>query len=124
MKRYEGDQEPASGERPVRILWYKSLFFRVIVLCAILLLCLFGMVYVITRHFFQETIQRMELEAADIAHSLEIRFEEGFAADYSSLETEFMDLYEGFDIKLDENTEEANAATFTIERLNDGSFAR
>ena len=112
------------GQPAMRIPWYKSLFFRVIVLCAVLLLCLFGSVIVITHHFFQETVRQMEAQASDIAHSLEIRFEEGFDADYATLEMELMDLYEGVDIKLDESTEAAYTASFTIQRLENGALAR
>ena len=108
----------------MRVPWHKSLFFRVVVLCAVLLSCLFGSVIVITHHFFQEAAQQMEEEAADIAHGLEIRFEEGFDNDYDTLETELKDLYKGVDIKLDEQAEEEQTATFTIERLKDGGFAR
>ena len=115
---------PSNTNPLMRVLWYNSLFFRVVVLCAVLLLCLFSSVIVITHHFFQEAARQMEEQAADIAHNLEIRFEEGFDSDYSMLETELKDLYKGVDIKLDEQDEERQAATFTIERLGNGGFAR
>ena len=111
-------------ERLTRVSWYKSLFFRVVLLCAVLLLCLFGSVIVITHHFFQEAAKQMEAQAAEIAHNIEIRFEEGFENTYGELEMELTDLYKGVDIKLDEQSAEAQAATFTIERLEDGGFAR
>jgi signal transduction histidine kinase len=117
-------QYPENNLLPKRIPWHNSLFFRVIVLCAVLLLCLFGSVIVITHHFFQQAAQQMESQAADIAHNLEIRFDEGFGNDYGELETEFMDLYEGVDIKLDEQEAADQDASFTIERLKDGGFAR
>ena len=109
---------------PKRIPWFQSLFFRVILLCAVLLLCLFGSVIVITHHFFRETVRQMEAQASDIAHSVEIRLEEGFGTDYTQLETEVMDLYQGVDIKLDERTEARNSASFTIQRLENGALAR
>lgn len=113
------------ASKPIQhIPWYNSLFFRVIVLCAVLLLCLFGSVIVITHHFFQQAVQQMESQAAEIAHNLEIRFDEGFGNNYGELETEFMDLYDGVDIKLDEQDVPGQDASFTIERLKDGGFAR
>ena len=42
------------------IPWRHSLIFRVIVLCAVLVFCLLGSVYVITRHYFGEVVQEME----------------------------------------------------------------
>lgn len=108
----------------ISVPWYKSLFFRVIILCSVLLLCLFGSVVVITRHFVQETLRQMEAQAMNIAHSLEIRFEEGFDADYEALEMELMDLYKGVDIKLDESREKTHAASFTLQRLPNGAIER
>ncbi len=116
-------QSPPESDT-IRIPWHKSLFFRMTVLCAILFLCLFGSVVVLTRHFFRETARQMEDQATEIAHSLEIRFDEGFSGNYTELEMELMDLYKGVDIKLDEKTEEMNSASFTIQRLENGSFAR
>ncbi len=107
-----------------KVPWRKSLFFRVVVLCAVLLVCLFSSVVVITHHFFQEAARQMEAQASDIAHSLEIRFEEGFDQDFDTLKMELMDLYKGVDIKLDEEMEHAHDASFTIERLDDGNLAR
>ncbi len=108
----------------MRVPWYKSLFFRVVVLCAVLLLCLFGSVIVITHHFFQEAAREMEAQAGEIAHTLEIRLEEGHEQDYAALEMELMDLYQGVDITLDDDNADMQAASFTIERLEDGGFAR
>ncbi len=115
---------PQKPPASMRVPWYKSLFFRVVLLCAVLLLCLFGSVIVITHHFFQEAARQMEAQAADIAHNLEIRFEEGFDQDYGALEVELMDVYQGVDITLDDGTQDMQAASFTIERLADGGFAR
>lgn len=116
------DTQPTKA--PARVRWHESLFFRVVLLCVVLLVCLFSSVAVITHHFFQEAAQQMEAQAMDIAHSLEIRFEEGYEQGYDALEMELMDLYKGVDIKLDETTENTFDATFSIERLEDGAFAR
>lgn len=105
-------------------LWHRSLFFRVVVLCAVLLLCLLGSVIVITHHFFGEIMRQTEVQASEIAHSLEIQIEEGFEGDYEALSGKLMDLYEGVDIKLNEQTEEQATASFTIQRLEDGTIVR
>lgn len=105
--------------------WRNTLFLRVVLLCGVLLFCLFAAVITITRHFFQEAVQQMEAQTADIAHSVELRFEEGFQGDYKGLEGEVMDLHKGFDIRLEDYAEEAAPdASFTIERRGDGSFVR
>ena len=66
----------------------------------------------------------MEEQAMEIAHSLEVRFDEGYVNDYEILEKEFMNLYDGVDIKLDEQEAPQQDTTFTIERLKDGGFIR
>lgn len=66
----------------------------------------------------------MQIRAADIARTLEIRFEEGFDKDYSELEKELMSVYDGMDIKLDETTKQQQGTTFTIQQLPNGSLAR
>lgn len=104
--------------------WRRSLFFRVVRLCAVLLICLLASVIVITHHFFQEIMRQMETQAMEIAHSLEIQIEEGFDGDYEALGSKLMDLYHGVDIKLDEQTGDLGAATFTLQRLDDGSIVR
>ena len=109
---------------PFQTPWYRTLFFRVVVLCGVLLLCLFGAVAGITRHFFNEAVQQMEEESQDIARSLELRFEEGYDGDLRALEGDLMDLHQGMDIRLEEQPDGAGGATFTIERLPGGGFAR
>lgn len=109
---------------PFTVPWYRTLFFRVVVLCAVLLLCLFAALMAVTRHFFQEASAEMEARTADIAHSLELRFEEGFEGDYRVLENDLMDLNKGVDIKIENDPDSKVGAPFTMERLPDGSFVR
>ena len=108
----------------IGVPWYRSLFFRVVILCTVLLFCLFASVIVITRHFVQETLRQMESRAMDIAHSLEIRFEEEDDVGYDTLETELMDLYKGVDIKLDDAEGTTHAASFTLQHLPGGAIER
>ena len=37
---------------PFTVPWYRTLFFRVGVLCGVLLLCLFAALMAVTRHFY------------------------------------------------------------------------
>lgn len=52
--------------------WYNSLIVRVIALCAVLLLCLLGSVYVLTGHYYHLVVAEMETEAAVIARKVEL----------------------------------------------------
>ncbi len=110
---------------PFSVPWYRTLFFRVVVLCAVLLVCLFAALMAVTRHFFQEATAEMEARTADIAHSLELRFEEGFEGNYRTLESDLMDLNKGVDIKIETDEQDSKrGASFTMERLPDGRFVR
>ncbi len=109
---------------PFVVPWYRTLFFRVVVLCAVLLACLFGALMAVTRHFFQEASAEMEAQTAEIARTLELRFEEGFQGDYRALENDMMDLNKGVDIKIEDEPNSKLGASFTMERLPDGRFVR
>lgn len=56
--------------RPVPIRWRQSLIFRTIALCTVLLLCLLGLVYVLTSHFYTQTIVEMRRQAEAIAEDV------------------------------------------------------
>lgn len=47
--------------------WYRSLIFRVTLLCAVLLVCLLTSVYAISRHYFREAVQEMQLHGLHVA---------------------------------------------------------
>ncbi len=55
---------------PVR--WYNSLVVRVIALCAILVLCLLGSVYILTAHYFVEVVQEMENQTLEMANDIDV----------------------------------------------------
>jgi len=47
----------ATPARPQqRVRWHNSLFFRVVLLCGVLLLCLLGTIVVLSRYYFVEAI--------------------------------------------------------------------
>jgi signal transduction histidine kinase len=60
--------------RPVR--WRHSLVARVVMLSTVLLLCLLGSVYVITRHYYGEAIREMQAQAEEMADSVRILLED------------------------------------------------
>lgn len=48
------------------VRWHHSLIVRVVALCAVLVMCLLGSVYVLTAHYYRQLAQDMEAQAADI----------------------------------------------------------
>mgnify|MGYP001315135039 CR=1 FL=1 len=60
---------------------YRSLFFRVIMLCAVLLLCLLSAVYVITFHYARQVVGELEKQSEAIADSIMLHFTDNPNAD-------------------------------------------
>ncbi|MCC6486079.1 MAG: HAMP domain-containing protein [Candidatus Hydrogenedentes bacterium] len=59
-----------------KVRWYNSLVVRVIALCAVLVLCLLGSVYILTAHFFVEVRREMENQTLKMANDVQIWFDE------------------------------------------------
>lgn len=118
--------EPASPT-PGATPWRQSLLTRGVILCAVLLGCLFLAAGGIARHFFRESARQMESRTEEIIRNIEIRLEQGFYGDLGKLERDLRDLHQGFDIHLREApaAEPASAEpSFSYERLPDGRFLR
>ncbi len=90
---------------------------RVILLCAILVVCLLGSVLVITRHYFSEVIQEMETQTQAVGDNIVLQLKENPDIELENLEEDMMDIYPGFDkIELKPHTDSAAIGSFTIER--------
>jgi signal transduction histidine kinase len=63
------DKSKAATARHSRspVKWRHSMYFRVLVLCCVLLLCLFTCIFVIVRYTIQEAITEVESESYEIA---------------------------------------------------------
>ncbi len=59
-----------------RVRWHRSLIVRVIALCVILVLCLFGSVYVMTGHYYREVSAELQERAVVAAQKIEIWMEQ------------------------------------------------
>lgn len=57
------------------IRWPQSLVVRVVALCAVMVVCLFGTVYVLTVHYYGDIVRHMEGRAASIADAVAIRLD-------------------------------------------------
>lgn len=115
---------PNASSGPPRVRWRDSLYFRVILLCVVLLLCLFGSAAMITRYFFIEAIHEMETQTTEIAESITLQFEETPDIDYGDLEARMMDLHQGFEIEIQPYNGAVGDASFTIEPKGGGRLTR
>lgn len=61
------------GRSPVK--WQHSMYFRVLVLCCVLLLCLFASIFIIVRYTIGEAIHEVESESREIAKRVLEMFE-------------------------------------------------
>jgi len=58
-----------------RVRWRHSLFFQVVVLCVILVLCLLGSVVALTQYYISESVREMEAHAGEITHDIYLALE-------------------------------------------------
>ena len=106
------------------IRWYNSLYFRVMVLCGVLLLCLLGSVVVITRIFFEEAVEDMERAARTLPDRVSVDFDQS-PEKYREAFTEASarihpDAYVEFEPYLDDTFE----SSVSIERDMEGKLRR
>ena len=84
-----------TGQTGTRVRWYSSLVFRVILLCGVLVFCLFWAVYGIAYHYVHTVIGEMEEQTKDIAKRVVVVLEANPDDDLSDLMREFKE--DGFD---------------------------
>lgn len=108
-----------------RVRWRDSLIVRVIVLCAVLLLCLLGSVYEISRHYFGEVVREMEAQTQDIANRITFHLEEHAGASLTDVEHDVQQLYPGTVIKLDDTRSDSTEfVPFTVEKTASGELVK
>jgi len=73
------------SEEPQHVPWSRSLIVRVIMLCAVLLSCLFGAVYVISFHYAREVVREMEKQSEAIADNIALHFTDNPGMDLTEL---------------------------------------
>ena len=118
------DVEKETAPRIGPIPWRQTLFFRVTVLCGVLLLCLLASVMVITRHFFREAIQEMESQAMEIVESVVLELEEQPNIAIDALKRHSMDLHQGVNIDIADVESQNDEASYTLERKENGRLVR
>ena len=93
--------ETGAGMRE-RGLRRNSLIFRILSLCVLLVLCLFGVVYVLTAHTYREAMLEMQKRAAEIAGDMQIWLDEhpDAAIDWADPPEEIADFDRGVSLRL------------------------
>jgi signal transduction histidine kinase len=107
-----------------RIPWRRSLLFRVMMLCGILLVCLFAAVMIITRYFLQEAAQEMRAQTAEIVERIDLGFRDAAPIDVEQMQSELMSIHEGVDIRLQPYGGRQQDTTFGLEYDEDGRMVR
>ena len=74
----------ASATYP-KVRWSNSLIFRVVLLCAMLLMCLLGAVYVVTRFYFKQVVEEMRSRTDESASVVSLHYEDNPEAPLESL---------------------------------------
>lgn len=109
---------------PPHIRWRQTLFFRVVLLCAVLVLCLLGMVIVLMRYYFNEAVLEMQQQATQIVDSVFAKIDENPNIGDADLAKEMMQLYKGYDIEFAEGADQQSTRMVAVEKEKDGSLMR
>lgn len=115
---------PTASAMHARVPWRRSLLFRVMMLCGVLLVCLFAAVIIITRYFLQEAASEMQAQTADIVKSLELQFGEALDLDTDKMAQNLMQIHEGVDIQLQPDAARRQEPAFSLEMSPEGKLVR
>ena len=109
-----------------RVRWYNSLIIRIILLCVVLILCLLGSVYEISRHYFREAAQEMQTYTTDIANELLLKIEENPDADPRQIEQDLASKYDSTTLSLSpySESESVEVMKFMLEKDASGRLAK
>jgi signal transduction histidine kinase len=117
-------QETGFAYPPRRAPWRKSLFFRVVLLSVVLIVCLFAAVLLLSRYFFQEAAREMRVQASEIARGIEFEFRDRPGMNFEDIESNIRDLPAGFEIDIEPWSDDVEAASFTLHSGTDGMLTR
>jgi len=106
---------------PTRLRWYNSLFFRLVVLGGVLLLCLLGSVYVITTHYLGEAAEEMQISAERASQNIALLLSEDPAKDTAQLTKEIVDTVPGAEVVINPFTRTESMAMDTTSSMSDSS---
>jgi len=105
MRAAAADNTPTENVPPNRQWagmprWYHSIFFRVVLLCGVLLFCLMGSVIAVLHFFFNEAAQEMQDEAQRVSESIVVQFEQDPEKEMAELSEDALALYPGAQVEI------------------------
>ena len=80
------DEKPGAASGPRKAHWRKSLFVRVIILCAVLLLCLLGAVGAMCHYYVNAAAMEMTALSEEVARRVQASLEAEPGLDGAGLE--------------------------------------
>lgn len=107
-----------------RIRWRQSLIVRVVALCAVLVVCLFGMVYELTRHYFRGMAEQMTMQTREMIDHVVIHLDEYSDGDFHELERNLAGMYQGSSVELRPLEPGQKLAPFLLEPGPDGQITK
>jgi len=104
--------------------WHQSFIARIIVLCAVLLLCLLASVYFFTTQYYGQIVTHMENRATQIAEEVRLQLEHRIAMnpDLEGIESDPALLSDGIPMGLEVNPKDAVPDAQSIQPGNDGFY--
>ncbi len=102
-----------------------SLITRTILICVVLLLCLFGSIYVITNHYYRQVVSEMRAQAESIAESIVTHLKVSPEDDLDALERQLADYQTDIELQeLDPGTQQEVPMHVSVEISPDGRLTK
>jgi len=98
--------------------------FRVVLMCAVLLLCLLGSVWAITRHYLDEMIDEMQQQTRSIADTVVTHFEEFPHRNLDEIEADIRKRYDNIGIQFEPLEGDVHHTDFTLEMGANGKVTK
>lgn len=122
-------RSPKSGHAPGRfgrspVKWRHSLYFRVLVLCCVLLICLFASIFSIVRYTIGEAARELESESHLIAEKVLRLLESNPSMDRGRIAAIITEENAGARISLEDENDAAPGTRHTLEYGPDGKVYR
>lgn len=120
------NDENTTTTRSVRspVKWRHSMYFRLLVLCCVLVLCLFTSIFVIVRYTIREVATELQAQSNEIADELYRIMEERPELEHKIVEKELMEGRENMDIELGPIVELSPEIEYSMEWRPDGTVRR
>jgi len=106
------------------VKWHESLIVRIMALCAILVLCLLGLVYEISFYYYHEVVTEMETRTQEVGNTFSLYLKDHPDPDLPEAEQQLRGSFRETEITVTPRTESTHVSPFVIEKNEAGQLEK